>query len=141
MTNTDPESVLLAEIERLQQSIQPTLDQIKELEASIAETRQQIANTELAVAAVRGQLARPAATGSTTRRARGTRSSIGATTDDLHVALTTAAEPLTAGQIRDALGIPSDVSSITMSRFLSDAVTSGRVTKQGERRGTRYSAV
>lgn len=62
-----------------------------------------------------------------------------ATQDELLLALEEADGPLSASQIRDALDIPSDVPSNKLTQFLGAALASGAITKQGEKRGTRYS--
>lgn len=138
------EQAITAEIEAIKASIQPVIDQITALEREIVGKRQQLANAETALAYMRGQKNASAtgneSTAGTGRKPRGSVPTVTATVDELVNFLRGSHEPLTAGQIRTALDIPSDVPSIKVSQFLAGAVQTGRVTKQGEKRSTRYSA-
>jgi hypothetical protein len=65
---------------------------------------------------------------------------LGVTDDELVQALRSAAQPLAAPELREAVGIPADAPSHTVSKFLADASERGVVVRTGQRRGTRYSA-
>lgn len=152
---SDPTKAIKDAIAELQAGIQPVEDQIAEihkqaesdvraLEAKIKGTRDDIQRWQDALDVAEGRTptarrAAPRARRKSTRARRGSTPGVTATQAQLVTALKRAGEPLAAAQIRTALGISEDVPPNKVSQFLTEALESGKVIKQGERRGTRYS--
>src|SRR4051812_39818215 len=136
---------LLAEIEKMEQSIAPTEEEIATLQASIADTRKQIELTREAVRVMRGEGRRPlpdrSGTGTGTRRTRRTSSDSGSTPasaidrDALKKFVASQDEPVSATAIRDEF----DWQGQGLSLVLREMVDAGDLKKEGEKRGTKYS--
>lgn len=151
----DPAASIQSRIEELQQSTQPQRDKIAEIQrkaaedvaaitAEMNESNEEIQRLELALAALRGELPtkRPNATSSAGKRSRrGSLPDVDVSPEDLIAYLKKAGEPKSAAEIRDALGIDTDVPGNKVSVFLSGLVETEQIGKQGEKRGTRYFAL
>lgn len=150
-TKTDPTQAIRDAIENLRERVQPIENQIAEirataakevaaLEAEVEDTREELRRWEDALAIAEGRTpVRRVAAAVGGRSPRGSTPGVTATQDELLLALEEADGPLSASQIRDALDIPSEVPSNKLTQFLAAALESGTISKQGEKRGTRYS--
>jgi predicted HTH transcriptional regulator len=113
----------------------------KQFEASIAELRDQRTQLERDLAAgLRAELAGLGGGNSTTSRAPGSRARGGKIDEEKVVAALRKHPNMGAQFIADQLAASANgISSASLSNKLRDMVQRGVLTKEGERRGTKYS--
>jgi chromosome segregation ATPase len=144
MADTDPVQAIRDAIEHLEAATAPVQQQIDEIErdarARVAELEEQIADQQKELKRWREALDR--AEGREVRTTRGSRRSPALKIDDERLlrVLRDAGEPLSAGELRKALDIDTDVPAAQVTRLLGDAVERDVITRAGERRATRYAA-
>jgi Fic family protein len=144
MVETDPLQAIRDAIEHLEAATAPVQQQIEEIQR---EARTRVAELEAQIDAQQQELKRWRAAldraegrtpGPTQRRRRAAALEVAA--ERLVAALRVAGEPLSAGELRKALDIDSDVPAAQVTRLLGDAVEREVITRSGQRRATRYAA-
>lgn len=138
----DPAEAIVQRIAELQEEIQPKRDEIAAIGASIKDTEEEIRRLEMAASALRGEIPTVSSSnGTRTRARRGSTPDVEATPEELIAFLRSAGEPQSATQIREGLNIAEDVPGNKVSAFLAGLVETEQIGKEGEKRGTRYSAL